>query len=179
MSIYHLFTNATGAYSGSGVFQLRNEEYNFTTIDPPPFEFDENSFDDEIPTLYFDGENWGDTPTQHDIPDPSEYLPQTPIPASVRRYQFLGQLAKEATQNEILPPNVRITDFLHAAVDQATEEQIPESLKAEAHNEIDEAESFLRLHPFIPLFGPVFSYETEEEQDQFFVRASNYKFGVE
>lgn len=178
MSIYHLYTNETGLYSGSGISKLRNEEYNFTTVNPVFPERDSFNFKERA-EIYFDGEEWGDTPTSHEIPDPEDFLPKTPVPSSVRRYKFLGQLAKEATQNGILPTNVRITDFLHSAIDQATEEQIPESLKAEAHNEVDNAESFLRIHPFIPLFGPVFSYNTEKEQDDFFIRASKYQFGAE
>ena len=105
-----------------------------------------------------------------------------PAPTKVPRYQFLGQLGKEIIEGD----NSSLQQLL---LDQGTarnllfflvknSEEINTDLKAIALNEIEEAQTFNRNHPFIEIMGPIFGYNTEEEKDQFFIRAQDYKFGA-
>lgn len=108
--------------------------------------------------------------------------PPPPVPTSIPRYEFLGQLAKEVQtgDNEELKQALasmgdNIKTLLHHMIAEA---DIPEQAIAQAHNEIDEARTFLRAHPFIEQIGPAFGYVTSEQKDEFFHRAAVYKFGA-
>ena len=105
-----------------------------------------------------------------------------PAPTKVPRYQFLGQLGKEIIEGD----NSSLQQLL---LDQGTtrnlllflvrnSEEISNDLKPIALNEIEEAQSFNRNHPFIEIMGPLFGYNTEEEKDDFFRRAVLYRFGA-
>lgn len=131
-------------------------------------------------TLYpmqelFQTHYWNEETASWDV-----YVP--PVPTTVPRYEFLGQLAKEVQTGEdeqlkqaLASMGDNIKTLLHHMIAQA---DMPEQARAQAHNEIDEARTFLRAHPFIDQIGPAFGYITDEQKDEFFHRAAVYKFGA-
>lgn len=104
-----------------------------------------------------------------------------PVPMSVPRYQFLGQLIKEVLEGD----NIQLQQALSQAGTGSRllknliiqSEEVDPSFKPIALNEIDEAVTFNRNHPFIGMMGPIFGYFTEEDQDNFFRRAIQFRFG--
>ena len=107
-----------------------------------------------------------------------------PVPTEVLTYKVFGQLAKEVMQGDdeqmqaALTQAGTMTNLLMEMTKAAPEEQIPAAMKPVALNEIERTQTIQRAHPFIDLYGPAFGYATEEEKDQFFIRAQAYKFGV-
>lgn len=146
---------------------------------------EENKDDHSNPLFLIDGEvvkaqeylanrRWDD--------DAKEWVVFVPsVPARVERYKFLGQLAKEVIEgdDEQLKTAINNVDsvstFLKGLIIQS--ELITSENKIISLNEIDEALSFVREHPFIGMMAPLFGYTNEEEIDDFFRRAVNYKFG--
>ena len=107
-----------------------------------------------------------------------------PVPTEVLTYKVFGQLTKEVMQGEdeqmqaALTQAGTMTNLLMEMTKAAPEEQIPTAMKPVALNEIERTQTIQRAHPFIDLYGPAFGYVTEEEKDQFFIRAQDYKFGA-
>ena len=107
-----------------------------------------------------------------------------PVPTEVLTYKVFGQLAKEVMQGDDeqmqadLTQAGTMTNLLMEMTKAAPEEDIPVAMKPVALNEIERTQTIQRKHPFIDLYGPAFGYVTEEEKDQFFIRAQNYKFGA-
>ena len=107
-----------------------------------------------------------------------------PVPAEVLTYKVFGQLAKEVMQGDDeqmqadLTQAGTMTNLLMEMTKAAPEEQIPAAMKPVALNEIERTQTIQRKHPFIDLYGPAFGYVTEDQKDQFFIRAQAYKFGA-
>ena len=106
-----------------------------------------------------------------------------PVPSEVLTYKVFGQLAKEVMQGDdeqmqaALTQAGTMTNLLMEMTKATPEEQIPAAMKPVALNEIERTQTIQRAHPFIDLYGPAFGYETEEDKDQFFIRAQAYTFG--
>lgn len=160
----------------SGFYKIENDElfYGPNFVYSKDYELTRETHEDlEYPV---DGWYWFDSEEEA-----REFF-NLPDPLIVERYKFLGQLAKEVMagdDNEMQQALTQAGAMTNLLITMTMQSQdIPEVMKPEAVNEIQEAKTFRRDHPFIDLFGPAFGHTTEEQKDAFFIRANNYKFGA-
>lgn len=90
MTVYYLYSRTDGSFQGSGIFRYENAEVGSTTV-PYPCDADH--------PCYWDGTQWGETPTAHD--PPTEIWPRPLIPPAVTRFQAIAALHQAGLLGQI------------------------------------------------------------------------------
>lgn len=79
--LFYCYSRSDGSFQGSGVTEIQNAEVGSTTV----------MYDGDADTpRYFDGDQWGDTPTSHG--PPAVVRPSISVPDKVSRFQARAAL---------------------------------------------------------------------------------------
>jgi len=149
MKIYYIYKISNGEFAGSGITPIRNAIYNFTEVAP--------SHMDEDDTIFWDGTEWTDSPSDaHPTPDLAEYLPMPTVPESVTPRQIRLALIDRGIMPE------QITAMLEAIEDV--------TLRAKSLAEWEYAQTVRRDHPLISQLGESLEF-TSDDVDALFREA--------